>query len=89
MKVDLKEISGLILSEHKLMKILQKQFNEKIVRIETELDGFRVCFDPSEPINAVIMGREDMVSFTRKYYGRPVIDVGDAGHENYIIRFEE
>ncbi|MFH1836048.1 MAG: hypothetical protein ABH851_07670 [Methanobacteriota archaeon] len=89
MKVSAKDVSGILLSERKLMNILNSQFKEKIIRIETELDSYRVCFDPSEPINAVIMGREDMIEFMRKYYGRTVIDVADFSHEQYLVRFEE
>lgn len=89
MKLDVSEVSGILLSEYKLMKILSTRFKEKILRIETELDGYRICFDPKEPINAVIMGKEDMIEFTKKYFGRTVIDVADFHHEQYLVRFEE
>lgn len=89
MKIDASDVSGILLSERKLMRLLQSRFREKILHIQTEQDSFRISFDPSEPINAAIMGREDMVEFMRKYFSRPVIEVSDEGHEHYLIRFEE
>jgi len=89
MKIDTSDVSGILLSERKLMKLLQTIFRERILNIQTEQDSFRISFDPSEPINAAIMGREVMVEFMRKYFSRPVIEVSDEGHEQYLVRFEE
>jgi hypothetical protein len=89
MKIDVSDVSGILLSDQKLMRLLQVRFRDKILRVETEQDSFRISFDPSKPINAAIMGREDMVDFMRKFFGRPVIEVSDEGHEHYLVRFEE
>jgi len=40
-------------------------------------------------INAAIMGQEDMGEFMRRYFSRPVIEVSDEVHEQYLVRFEE
>lgn len=89
MRIDAADVSGVLLSEQKLMRILKSRFKEKISRIETDSEGFRICFDPKEPINAVIMGKEDMSDFLKKYYGRTVVNVSDFHHEEYMVRFEE
>lgn len=85
------DLAGLILTEKSLMNMLQGRFKQKIRHITTKQDSFILHFDPSEDINSMIMGQEDMVNFFRKYFNRTIIQVTtfDGGHEQYLVRFEE
>jgi hypothetical protein len=86
-----KELSGVILSEHALMGILQPRFDKRIRHITKDAGSFTLNFDDNETVNAYVLGHEDIVRIMQEYYGRTVIEVGmfDEGHEQYHVRFED
>jgi len=86
-----KELSGVILSEASLMRIIQPKFDRRILHLGKEGNDYRLDFNPSESVNAYILGQEDMVKLMMDYYGRTVIEVGvfESGHEQFLVRFEE
>ncbi|MCX6694945.1 MAG: hypothetical protein NTU61_01445 [Candidatus Altiarchaeota archaeon] len=84
------ELAGVVISERSLIRMLQLEFKQKIVHITAEGSSFTLHFDESGPINASIMGPEDMQAFFKRYYGRAIVEVSKLsdGHEQYIVRFE-
>jgi hypothetical protein len=86
-----KELSGVILSEAALTRIIQPKFDRRILHLSKEGDDYRLDFNPSENVNAYVLGQEDMVKLMMEYYGRTVIEVGlfEGGHSQFLVRFDE
>lgn len=84
-----KDISGVLLGENALIRIMGKKYKKKVTRIETQQDNFKVCFDSREDINAIILGPEDITKVLREHYGRSVINVSALEHEEYLVRFSD
>jgi hypothetical protein len=86
-----KELAGVILSEASFIRIIQPEFDKRILHLSKEGNDYRLDFNPSESINAYILGQEDIVKLMMDYYGRTVIEVGlfEGGHQQYLVRFDE
>lgn len=80
-------IPGLLLSEKILIQILEKRFGKKITHVGTEQDSFRINFDTSGSIDAVILGPDDLKKILEKHYSKKILDVDATPHEEYLIRF--
>jgi hypothetical protein len=85
------ELSGVILSEDALVRIIQPKIDRKILHISKDAGDFTLHFDPSESVNAYVLGEEDLVKLMMDYYHRTVIEVSfsEGGHEQFLVRFEE
>jgi len=74
-------ISGLLLSEDILLRILEKRFGKRVTHIGTEQDSFRINFDSSGEVDAIIVGPDDLRKILEKHYGRNILDVDAKPHE--------
>ncbi len=85
------ELAGVLLSEKSLMRILQPNFDKRILNITVDAGAFTLNFDQREAVNAVVLGSEDVAKILRDRFSRTIIDVGvyEGGHEQYLVRFEE
>ncbi|GEM_PF-4464066 len=90
-KIGIGDLSGIQITEKKLIELLQPYFKNRIRNITTRGNSFEINHDPGAIPNSVTWGQEDMVALFKRYTERNVVQVISApyGHEHYLILFEE